>query len=134
MLSLATTPIRPEQHASGPDFVDPSLSQTFPDWMAATPFYTSLPQLLAETSPDLALITLPNSAAPEAITTLARAGVHLLVDKPGARNSAEAASAFGAARASGVKTAVAFTRRYGRAWQAAATDLSADRLGITPVC
>ena len=117
------------KNAPGPEFVDPSLSQIFPAWIADTPFYSSLPQLIEAEKPDLALVTLPNTAAPLAIATLANHGVHLLVDKPGARNGRAAASAFGAARESGVKHAVAFTRRYGRPWQAAAAELKANRLG-----
>jgi UDP-N-acetyl-2-amino-2-deoxyglucuronate dehydrogenase len=112
-----------------PEFIDPNLSQTFPEWMASVPFYSSIDAMLRDSKPDIALVTLPNSDAPVAIELLARNGTHLLVDKPGAIGARDAESAFGAVRRAGVKTAVAFTRRYGRAWQEAERAIRSDRLG-----
>ncbi len=117
------------ESATGPDHVDPSLVPTFPESMASTPFDTDLDRLIRETRPDFALITLPNSLAPAAIETCARHGVHVLVDKPGARTAAEAERAFGAARDAGIKVAVGLSRRYGRGWQEVAALRESGRLG-----
>nr|MBA3416189.1 Gfo/Idh/MocA family oxidoreductase [Chloroflexia bacterium] len=91
---------------------DPRLSPALNPAYRALPFYSDLDRLLGEQEIDLALVTLPNVEAPPAIERLAAAGVHLLVDKPGARTAAEARRAFGAARAAGVKVAVGLTKRY----------------------
>ena len=107
-------PLREE--LAGPDHADPHLSPHFPAWFSEVPFYSDLNSLIAGQRPDIALVTLSNADAPDAIETLGRAGVHLLVDKPGARTASEAQQAFGIARAAGVKVAVGLTRRYGQAW------------------
>jgi predicted dehydrogenase len=112
-----------------PNHADPHLAQAFPDWFSDKPFYSELDRLIEEQRPDLALVTVPNSLAPDAIETLAGAGVHMLVDKPGARTAAEAKSAFGEAREKCVKVAVGLTRRYGRPWQDAAAAIRSGRLG-----
>lgn len=117
------------ESAPGPDHVDPNLAPLFPDSIAGTPFDTDLDRLIRETRPDVALITLPNSLAPAAIETCARHGVHVLVDKPGARTAAEAERTFGLARDAGIKVAVGLSRRYGRGWQEVATLRESGRLG-----
>ena len=108
---------------------DPRLSPALDSAHRALPFYTDLARLLAEQELDLALVTLPNVDAPAAIERLAAAGVHLLIDKPGARTAAEARRAFEAARAAGVKVAVGFTKRYAPAWQDARRIVESGRLG-----
>lgn len=112
-----------------PDLVDPSLSQTLPAWARDIPFETSLDRVLDVHAPDLALITMPNAEAPDAIIRCASAGIHILVDKPAARTAEEAKRAFDATRSAGVKVAVGLTRRYGQAWQDAATLITCGRLG-----
>jgi len=113
----------------GPDHSDPHLAQQFPDWFGELPFYSSLDDLIAGQRPDIALVTLPNALAPDAIETLARAGIHMLVDKPGARTASEARQAFRTAHDARIKVAVGLTRRYGRAWQDAAAAIQTGRLG-----
>ena len=100
-----------------------------PESAADIPFYADLDVLIREARPEIAVVTLPNAAAPLAIERLAAAGVHLLVDKPGARTAAEAEQGFGAAKRAGVKVAVAFTRRYGQGWKDAKAMIDAGRLG-----
>jgi predicted dehydrogenase len=112
-----------------PQFIDPSLPARFPAWMGDMPFFSDLDALVEETRPDIAAVTLPNKFAPAAIDTLARHGVHLLVDKPGGRTAAELAPAVEIARESGIRLAVAFTRRYGRPWQDASVAIQGGRLG-----
>lgn len=117
------------QRVPGPDHIDPNLAPAFPAWFMALPFDTNLDAAIERHRPDIALITLPNALAPDAIEACARRGVHLLVDKPGARTAAEAERAFGAARDAGVTVAVGLTRRYGRGWQDVAAMRQAGRLG-----
>ena len=108
---------------------DPRLSPALSPAHRALPFYTDLDRLLAEQTIDLALVTLPNAEAPAAITRLAEAGVHLLIDKPGARTAAEARAAFATARDAGVKVAVGLTKRYAPAWRDARAFVESGRLG-----
>ena len=108
---------------------DPRLSPALSPAYRSLPFYTDLEQLLGEQRLDLALVTLPNVEAPAAIERLAAAGVHVLIDKPGARNADEARRAFAAARVAGVKVAVGFTKRYAPAWQDARRVVASRRLG-----
>jgi len=112
-----------------PRFVDPGLTQQFPPAFDAVPFYSDIAALIREIRPELAVVTLPNRLAPEAIVELARSGCHILADKPGALDAAGANRSVEAVHASGVKMAVAFTRRYGRPWQRAAGAIAAGRLG-----
>ncbi len=115
--------------APRPTFVDPNLPQLFPESLLATPLYTDIEQLIRDIRPQLAIVTLPNSLAPDAIVALSRAGCHVLADKPGALNEVGAMRSVAAARASGVKLAVAFTRRYGGSWQHVAREIDRGRLG-----
>ncbi|MGD9711678.1 MAG: Gfo/Idh/MocA family protein [Thermomicrobiales bacterium] len=114
---------------SQPDFSDPNLPQGFPDWFASVPFYSDLEEMIAATSPELALVTLPNVDVPDAATLLSTSGTHLLIDKPGGADAQSAARAVAAARNAGVRMAIAFTRRHGHPWQQAARQIAAGRLG-----
>lgn len=116
-------------NAMRPVFIDPSLPDRFPAWFMAAPFFSDLDRLIRETRPQLAVVTLPNALAPDAIVELARAGCHILSDKPGAIDAASADRSVMAARANDVKMAVAFTRRYGSAWQRVAREIRDGRLG-----
>lgn len=99
-----------------PRFFDPHLSPALQERHRKTPFVAEFDALIAEYAPEIALVTLPNAAMPAAIETLANAGVHMLVDKPGAPNRAAAKRAFGIARERNVKVATGLLRRYGRGW------------------
>ena len=112
-----------------PAHVDPNLSPALAPAYRRLPFTTDLDDLIRHHRLDLALVTLPPAAAPAAIASLARAGVHLLIDKPGAPTAAEAEAAFAVVRESGVKAAVALTKRHGRGWQDARAMVASGRLG-----
>lgn len=112
-----------------PRHVDPSLARALAPRYRDLPLASSLPELLAATTPDLALVTLPNRDAPRAIETLAMAGVHMLVDKPAAIGADEAERAFGAARTAGLRVSVGLARRVDPGWQGVERDVRAGRLG-----
>ncbi len=100
-----------------PRFYDPHLAPTLHERHRDTPFVDDLETLIATYEPEIALVTLSNRDMPGAIETLARAGVHMLVDKPGASTRAAAKHAFGVANDNNVKIATGLLRRYGRGWQ-----------------
>lgn len=53
----------------------------------ALPFYNNLDELLAKHAPRAALVLLPLREAEDALLALARAGVHIMVDKPVTRTA-----------------------------------------------
>ncbi len=112
-----------------PTHHDPSLRAALGERYRAIPVETRLAELVDRHDLDLALVTLPNAHAPEAIEQLARAGIHLLVDKPAARSAPEARRAFEAVRASGVLAVVGLTRRYSPSARLARDLVAAGRLG-----
>lgn len=115
--------------ALAPTHHDSHLSTVLDERYRAVPFYTDLDALLGRERIDLALVTLPNAATPQAIVRLSAAGVHMLVDKPGARTAAEAAPAFRTARQAGVKVAVGLGRRFGQGWRDSRAMIAQGRLG-----
>lgn len=112
-----------------PTHHDPSLRPGIGEQYRNLPVETRLDDLIGGHDLDLALVTLPNADAPAAIERLARAGIHLLVDKPAARTAGEARRAFEGARVAGVRVAVGLTRRYSPAAMAARDLVAAGRLG-----
>jgi predicted dehydrogenase len=112
-----------------PTFSDPHLSAEFPGYFRTLPFHSDLDALLRAVKPDLAVVTMLNHAAPKAVERLARAGVHVLVDKPGARTAAEARQAFGVAREAGVRVAVGLGKRHAPVWRDVKSLMDSDRFG-----
>ena len=55
------------------------------------PFVADLDAMIDQFHLDIALVTLPNVGVADAVTRLADAGVHLLVDKPGGIDATSAA-------------------------------------------
>src|SRR2546423_1269214 len=81
-----------------PRFVDPSLRRSLDPKYKKLPFYTDLDRLIEEQKPDLALVTLLPRDAPDGIVRLARAGVHMIADKPVTRTAADCRLAADAVR------------------------------------
>ena len=120
----------PDMGASlAPSFHDPHLSPRLPERYRQLPFVTDLDELIADHDLDIALITLPNLHAPGAVIKFAAAGVHMLIDKPGAPNAATAEAAFALASRHGVKVASGLLRRYGRGWRHAQSMIREGRTG-----
>jgi UDP-N-acetyl-2-amino-2-deoxyglucuronate dehydrogenase len=115
--------------ALAPRFWDPSLPAALPRGFDTLPFETDLGRLIERHRIDVALVTMPDRDAPEAIERLARAGVHMVVDKPAATSAAAARRAFGTAREAGVRVVVGLTRRYSPAARAVRDMVAAGRLG-----
>ena len=70
--------------------------------------FTDLGDMLRKADLDIAMILLPNGDAPAAAIKAARAGAHLMVEKPCARNAAEFAPVIKAAKAARVKLSVGY--------------------------
>ena len=112
-----------------PTHHDPSLRAGLGEGYRGVPVETRLDDLIRRHDLDIALVTLPNSVAPSAIEVLARAGLHLLVDKPAARTAPEARQAFTAVHDTGVRAVVGLTRRYSPAARYGRELLESGRLG-----
>jgi predicted dehydrogenase len=78
----------------------------------AVPGFASLPALLREARPDAAALFLPHADCPAAAEACARAGVHLMVEKPMAASAAGAAAMVAAARKHKVKLTTGYCWRY----------------------
>jgi predicted dehydrogenase len=111
-----------------PTYVDPHLAQRLDERYRGVPFETDFESFLRHDL-DLALVTLPNTAAPEAMIRLAEAGVHMLVDKPGAPNAKAMAGVVEAARRNDVRIAAGFLRRYSRGFLQAREMIEQGRTG-----
>lgn len=73
---------------------------------------TSIDELVARADVDVVDVCLPNFAHRPAILAAIRAGKHVLVDKPLARNADEAAEIADAARAANVQVGMVFNYRF----------------------
>jgi predicted dehydrogenase len=109
--------------------VDPSLSRELAPKYRALPFYSDLDRLIAEQKLDLALVTLQPRDAPAAMEKLAAAGVHMLADKPVAKNAAEMRRAAEAVRKAGVKASVGLGKRLTAGWLDGRRMIEEGRLG-----
>lgn len=112
-----------------PPYHDPSLRGSLGERYRRLPVETRLADLIDRHRLDVALVTLPNADAPDAIVALAAAGIHLIIDKPAARSAGEALRAADAIEAAGVRAVVGLTRRYSPLFQAAREIVESGRLG-----
>ncbi len=74
--------------------------------------YGSLPALLREAKPQIAALFLPHADCPAAAAACAKAGAHLMVEKPLAASAAGAAAIAAAARKYNVKLTTGYCWRY----------------------
>ncbi|MSR60752.1 MAG: Gfo/Idh/MocA family oxidoreductase [Planctomycetaceae bacterium] len=98
---------------------------------AAARRFETVEQLIAEgcTLFDGAIVCLPNSECPSAVTTLARAGKHVLVEKPGAGSAADARPMVATIRAAGVAFQSGYLWRYDEGAQRLRTMIADGRFG-----
>jgi predicted dehydrogenase len=73
--------------------------------------FETVPAMLAAVKPDIAAIFLPHADCPAAAAACAKAGAHLMVEKPMAASRAGAEKIVAAARAAGVKTTTGYCWR-----------------------
>jgi len=95
--------------------------------------YTDYERMLSAENLDLLIVALPPSAHEGQVENAARAGVHLLVEKPIALTQSRADSMVQAARAAGIVAACGFMYRFGDAvkrWDAAAAAGETGRVGM----
>jgi len=112
-----------------PPYYDPSLRPSLGERYRGLPVEARLEELIARHRLDVALVTLPNADAPDAIVALAGAGIHLLIDKPAARSAGDARRAAAAIEGAGVRAVVGLTRRYSPVFRAAREIVSSGQLG-----
>lgn len=74
--------------------------------------FTDFRKMLAAVKPDAVSVCTPNALHAAAAIAAARAGAHVLVEKPMAMNAREAQAMIDAARRSGVKLVIGFQYRY----------------------
>ncbi|HET6575877.1 MAG TPA: Gfo/Idh/MocA family oxidoreductase [Fimbriiglobus sp.] len=79
---------------------------------ARLPRFDSVDDLIARGTFDGAIVCLPNRETPDAVAELARAGKHVLVEKPGAATEADFAPAAEAVRKAGVAFQTGYLWRY----------------------
>lgn len=96
---------------------------------AHLPRFATVEELLAGADFDGALVTLPNREAPACVAQLARAGKHVLVEKPLAASAAEARPALAAVNESGVAFQTGYMWRYDEAAERLRAMLAEGRFG-----
>ena len=89
------------------------------DWQAA----------VTSDAADIVIVATTHDMLAPIAAAAARAGKHVLIEKPGARRAAELDAVAEAAAASGVLVRVGFNHRYHRALQMAHAIFSADQIG-----
>jgi len=112
-----------------PPYHDPSLRRSLGVRYRGLPVEARLEDLIARHRLDVALVTLPNAVAPDAVVALAGAGIHLLIDKPAARSAGDARRSAAAIEGAGVRAVVGLTRRYSPVFRAAREIVGSGQLG-----
>lgn len=111
---------------------DATKTEAFSAKFGGRPF-TDTARMLDESRLDLLIVALPPYAHSGQVEEAARAGIHLLVEKPIALTLERAESMVSATRASGVVAACGFMYRFGDAvtrWDAAAANGATGRAGL----
>lgn len=127
---------------ANPDLILAAIVDPIADGAAASaakthgvPHIQSVTQLLLSpaTTPDAVIICTPNSTHAEVASQLAKAGVHMLIEKPLCTSTAEGAALIAtldeASKENGVKTIVGHHRRFNPYTVAAATAIRSGSLG-----
>ena len=89
------------------------------DWQAA----------VSDSDVDIVCVATPNMLLAPIVVGAARAGKHVLLEKPMGRNLTEARAIAGAARTAGVKVKIGFNHRYHPAIAQAYAEFAAGRIG-----
>ena len=96
----------------------------------AVPWSTDFDHVLADDAVEGVVIATPTGLHPQMIEAAARAGKHVLVEKPLAFDVGSALRAVAAARAASVRLQVGFQRRFDADWRAAHDELKGGTIGV----
>lgn len=91
---------------------DPARGQTFARQFGVTDFYPALEPLLARNEIQAVVVCSPTSEHAALVTAAARAGKHVLCEKPIATRLSDAQAMIAACRAAGVQLHIAFVCRF----------------------
>lgn len=108
---------------------DPGRAQEYATELSIPKIHDSYEALLADPDVDAVYIPLPNHLHAEWAMTAARAGKHVLCEKPLAMNAAEAARMVAVAEQEGVILAEAFMYRLHPSWQKVRELVAGGRIG-----
>lgn len=108
---------------------DPDRTRAFAERMGGLAVYDDVAAIAADPQIAFVLVTTPPDARAQVIEPLAEAGKHVLVEKPVARDTAEASAVVETCAAAGVTLGIVFQHRMRAASQAAAGLIGAGHLG-----
>jgi predicted dehydrogenase len=108
---------------------DPALARSWADGLGIPNAHGSYEALLADPDVDAVYIPLPNHLHKEWSIAAARAGKHVLCEKPLALTAADAAEMIEAARSAGVQFMEAFMYRHHPSWVAVRELVESGRIG-----
>ncbi|MES5046834.1 Gfo/Idh/MocA family protein [Rhizobium nepotum] len=96
--------------------------------------YSTVEEAAADTDVDFAIIATPPNARADIVGPLARAGKHILLEKPVARNTREAGDLVALCRSAGITLGIIFQHRMRAASQKARELVDTGALGALGVC
>ena len=108
---------------------DPEKGRAFAEKHGARWSGTDLHAMLARPDVDVVLVTTPNALHPEQVTAAARAGKHVLCDKPLALSTKDAERVIAACADAGVKLGMNFQTRFHACFQEARSIIQSGELG-----
>ncbi len=108
---------------------DPGRARAFGDKYGATHAYTSYEEMLRNPAVDVVLVTTPNGLHADQVVAAARAGKHVLCDKPLGLNVADAERALEECSRAGVRLGINFQTRHQTCFQEARRLIAAGQLG-----
>ncbi|MBO0730032.1 MAG: Gfo/Idh/MocA family oxidoreductase [Acidimicrobiaceae bacterium] len=118
-----------ESHLEGVVSRDAERARAFADKHHASHAYTDFAEMLANPQVDAVLITTPNALHAEQVVQAAKAGKHVLSDKPLALSVAEAERAVDECRRAGVKLGINFQTRHHTCFQESRNVIAAGGIG-----
>lgn len=108
---------------------DAGRGKAFADKHGAARSGTNFDAMLADKEVDVVAVTSPNAFHPDQIVAAARAGKHILADKPLAPNGAEAERVIDACTAAGVRIGMNFQTRHHSCFQEAKQVIESGEIG-----
>ena len=108
---------------------DPEKGRAFAEKHGAAWSGTDFDAMLARPDVDVVLVTTPNALHPEQVIAAARAGKHVLCDKPLALSPKDAERVIAACADAGVKLGMNFQTRFHACFQEARSIIQSGELG-----